>query len=885
MIKYFIIFFSFSGIFSNSDNLFSHYGQHKPNPIQTPNQQVENLNQNKANFQSPFPFTRPSVRLVFNNPQMNQVSPHSLNTNPQVEFNRSPSPTNRINPIIPIPNQIQMIPPKEDFKTVSNPQIDKQIDLNLKQELVPEKRKGIRIVQNMKDNLQDHRQVSLDQKQPLKVRENRNEISNQPFDPKKEKNQPQNKSPLTQPKNNSVDRPIANLQVVQKQPVVDQKRPIDPQPNKPPLPNPGISRGQILHAIRDPNSINVPPPLKLDNGVNQNLKPTNLAPPQKTIANKSGSLFIGTKDSEGYYDTIKNPSRDQKENYDQTVYALITIEGVPALVDKDRIRGNKPKISKTKPNIIFDFDEKNYDKENYVMIQDGEGKKMLILKSLHEAQKEQQVHENEPKRFREKGNDVMSENLLFILKNKQKSTGVPFNAEPKDKFRLQIHWEDSFLRATLRQLKRENMLKYITELVTRSEAYLRTFVFFKIPPREITISSGFEGCGSGSNSLFSVQGRFLTEKRTFSAHLVVFLYAYFDPFDNAIAAAANCEMKPREGATIATIRLNLARIQYGEAKDSRIVQRSELTTVVHEILHTLSFHNKIFSGFLDKVDKKSPHLLAMKNSVESPMLQDNHWSPTYLAFDLMNFSDRPFAVLSIFSLEYISASNSLLSTQAEHTPNHQIPDSIQNFSDFFSYRCPVDAPVAAYPNWCTPMEKQKNGGMKCSPDFRYITTCGTKLFQNNCYERMAYTYGLCTDEFEQDQVKKSGYFGANSRCFEFSSGGGASCLRFDINDKRQIVIGEIEQKQAVCTRPGEDVEVMIPYSSSFIKIKVRCPDNEFFIEKLSTSSCVEECHNNGFCVGGRCHCFEGYDVADNCKHRKLNALGSRFGTSYPIPKL
>lgn len=591
------------------------------------------------------------------------------------------------------------------------------------------------------------------------------------------------------------------------------------------------------------------------------------------------------------YDYVDDPSKP----FDNTKYAKVIINGKLALMDKRKLKQVKKESAEKGPesqttglaDYIYEFDPNNFDSSNYKIVQNQDGKQYLMRKALFEqlysGQKGNQ--RNEVTKKRPEGSGDYTPALRNLLESENKTKGVALKNDIASGYPLTIHWEDTFLRATLKQLGRMELLKEIMDLVTRSEAFLRTFISVKAPPGSIRIPKGFKKCNTHNPSMgFLLSENHFPEAKTFEAHMVVFLYAFDNPKRATIAAAVTCTPKHNEGSPISLINFNLANMLIEDKMNNLRSKRMELTTMIHEILHTLSFHHDIMSNFRRTVDSKHPNLFKMKNLTTDPMMTDDHWSPEFFGFDMMNYIDRDNAILSIFSLEYISLANHNLETKKDVVASHFMQDSVSNWDDFFAYKCKDDE-ESAYPNWCSAKDRAKNRGSKCSQDFLYISVCGDDLFENNCYERKPFQLAMCSDDYQSDVQGSYGFYGKNSRCFEGFDDKSPSCQRFDINDSGEIIVGELDQGQGVCKSSADRFELKAIQGEYLTRFYIQCPDLNHFKKTLETSSCDQECHLNGICISGKCHCYEGYTPEDNCKSRLLSAYGSRFGTSYPIPDL
>lgn len=142
---------------------------------------------------------------------------------------------------------------------------------------------------------------------------------------------------------------------------------------------------------------------------------------------------------------------------------------------------------------------------------------------------------------------------------------------------------------------------------------------------------------------------------------------------------------------------------------------------------------------------------------------------------------------------------------------------------------------------------------KCSDDYDYILTCGSKVYGNNCSKYKVYG----DDDYcgvPTDKPRIGHLHGYGNKCVEYhktdSGEKMAMCANITI-DKGSLKIntfyGEVTCKNS-------DVSVQMP----LYKFKVICPDIQNFID-VNKRDCKDFCNMKGFCKNNKCECFDGYE--------------------------
>ncbi len=156
--------------------------------------------------------------------------------------------------------------------------------------------------------------------------------------------------------------------------------------------------------------------------------------------------------------------------------------------------------------------------------------------------------------------------------------------------------------------------------------------------------------------------------------------------------------------------------------------------------------------------------------------------------------------------------------------------------------------------------------MLCSQDFLFQSYCDSEKMDNNCYLKTVVPLGNCLDPIvsKDHQVYAFEHRGNDSRCFSDESETRSYCLKYTIvKGKVNMIIGP---NSYVCD--SDDQVLSIKYrinEKRSYNLKLKCPKLDKFIEKHIQTACPENCNSNGFCQKGKCMCFEGFNLSDNCR--------------------
>ena len=431
---------------------------------------------------------------------------------------------------------------------------------------------------------------------------------------------------------------------------------------------------------------------------------------------------------------------------------------------------------------------------------------------------------------------------------------------------FQLLWDDSFLRETVKLYKMDHLLDFLLNLLTKTNAFIKSFIKFTGNSEIIRIDKGFNQCSDGLETFgYALTGDKFTQKVEINADHVIFVYGV-DKNVNILASAKPCGAK----GSIGMLRINFFKLAQLDKFSAMRHEKKWLRTIIHEVLHIFAFHKIILSDFKMKVTEKLPYLFKLAKA-EGDVLVDKeaHWNPQYISNDLMIPVDRPDSIISIFSLEYLSLANSKFSTRMENLPMNPLIDSISDWSSYLKYQCSDNLP-SEYPHMCSNIERLTNEGYGCSQNYEYRTLCGKNQFKNRCFERVAVASGMCMEERTQNSFEFE-YFGQDSRCLVANDIGGI-CVKTSLQAGNFFMI--VGSREVKCTHKGEKHQFVVKEQESEIGISISCPDPSDFIKRYSQASCPDDCNNNGICNQGKCYCFEGYLESDHCRSYDSSSTSS-----------
>ena len=466
-------------------------------------------------------------------------------------------------------------------------------------------------------------------------------------------------------------------------------------------------------------------------------------------------------------------------------------------------------------------------------------------------------------------------------KEKQLLLGKLSNQNTKnveDYRKINIVWDRSILMKTLRELDLESKFKMIHGLIFRVDMALKKYIqLVKGSETILNIPRNFKHCETTRSNHFDRNN--FTHEIHLEADLIIFLVAEWKDND-VLASAAPCRINKENRAYVGRLYLNLKNLNFDYG--SYFEQKSEIMTVFHEVLHILAFGPALHRGLYDevhsdKLNRKFINLMLFKNLQNDPLIDEGHWNPVYLGNDIMSPIERVDSTLSIFTLEYLDMVSSEIKTDRSVLPNNFVLDEINDFKDYFTYRCGADEPIAKYSTFCSAREAELNKH-SCDRSRIYKTVCGDELLDNDCYSKEPNPKYICSNEYMADDKKQVfETYGNNSRCFNTVTRNGKNsshCLEFEINNKGVLIKAEGSQFQ--CLKAGEEVTLTAVKKSKKYQIRVVCPDAREFQTLFKLTNCPYSCYGNGFCSNGKCECFDGFDPNKNCKKKTVSTSMTRF---------
>lgn len=303
-----------------------------------------------------------------------------------------------------------------------------------------------------------------------------------------------------------------------------------------------------------------------------------------------------------------------------------------------------------------------------------------------------------------------------------------------------------------------------------------------------------------------------------------------------------------------------------------------MRVAVHELLHIIAFNNNNEHALKQKLSPQFPNLYRFRDKLDDIMQYDSfHWNSLYFGNDLMTEYYKADSFLTVFSLEFIQLATAGYKTHRNAFGFDYVLDSIVDWDEYKRYRCPADRP-SSYPNWVSPFDivkKEDNQG--CHPSRMHIMTYDKKPLKNKCHEKIVLPIGACTNSQLNSLPNANFYYGKDSRCFTSVKNQGF-CLRFEIRSNILYVIGELGEY--VCKEKDRVIKYQFKRTNSgqVSTVDIVCPDPTVFINDLVKWNCVDNCHNNGICINGKCSCFEGFDWRSDCKQPMGQQVVSKFVT-------
>ena len=471
------------------------------------------------------------------------------------------------------------------------------------------------------------------------------------------------------------------------------------------------------------------------------------------------------------------------------------------------------------------------------------------------------------------------------LKSPRTSSKVHLNAQSdqntksSEEYRkINIIWDRSILMKTLKEMGMTHKFKLIHALIFKVDNALKKYIKIRSDSDKlISIPPLFKNCETARSNHFDRAN--FRRPINLEADLLIFLVAENNN-NNILASAAPCQMNEHKRVFVGRLYLNLKYLEFefGSYYD----QKSEIMTVFHEVLHILAFHPMIHSNLYDEVkrndfDQRFLNLHRLRYLPINPLIQEGHWNPIYFGNDLMAPIERIDSALSIFTLEYLDYVSPQIKTDRSVLPNNFIFDEINDFEDFFTYKCTFAEAKAKYSAFCSPQEARK-AEFSCDRSRMYKAVCGKKQLSNNCYSKESNRKYICSNPFmPKEKYKTFEKYGENSRCFDTIIGGSkrhSLCLEFEVNDVGVLIKSEGSQYQ--CTGKDQQVTMKTKKGGKTFMVEVLCPEPKEFQKLFELTNCKQNCYGNGFCSNGKCECFDGFDSTNNCKKKTVSSSSTRF---------
>lgn len=472
-------------------------------------------------------------------------------------------------------------------------------------------------------------------------------------------------------------------------------------------------------------------------------------------------------------------------------------------------------------------------------------------------------HRNKPRKSRIATTIFDDDIISFRRKNTMQTKEIKLEAEE-----FQIVWELGPIKAEMKNAGESKRFNFLKGLIGLADAALKRYIKVKFGvPRNVVFQKG------------KICEAEFKKKTAYDAHLVV-ITRLLNERSDTIAQALPCMEDNKNNRTIAGhIDINLNHIVSESASNYR--KLNYLMTIVHEVLHILTF-NAPFSVF---IDKNSPfeheNLNFLRMAGEKIWIEGNHWSETYLPNELMNPISRPSRAVSVFTLEQIEQMSDVFITDKKALQNNFAMDIIDNYSKFMNYRCKDDDETTRYPYFCSYNMVKSYGA--CSVDFLWRTQCdGYEKLPNNCFGLVTINSGFCLDPANKPgEYTKFEYYGTDSRCFVNKAKNTSYCLKFKVEGKKLAFY--IYDQKFLCEKENDSMEVKVQRDGQTFTLSIFCPKLEDFTMALKKTSCPDYCSGHGFCSDSKCVCLEGW-TGHNCGKESASSEADQIFTFNAIQR-
>lgn len=332
-----------------------------------------------------------------------------------------------------------------------------------------------------------------------------------------------------------------------------------------------------------------------------------------------------------------------------------------------------------------------------------------------------------------------------------------------------------------------------------------------------------------------------------TAHHLVFVNVFKNLPSGVIAQAEKCSESDFAGA----LKISAERLVRYLSIDDLKQEYAFFTTVIHELFHLLGFHPR-FAYPRDKTTASRLDTLIMNYFVSSG---EHHSNDQYFPHDIMvprANGDHPWElVVTTFTLRHLELVNDKIVINAQYMSNDTFFNHLRDIDDFIQYVCdPEDEGKPRFDIYC-PAAATSSTSM-CLKNRLATTRCTGKKYSNGCGVKKIEKHCIWSHTGRQNINSIIQHFGLDSRCFD-SSNKGALCLKFEISNNELYIYYDTERKKCDAANPE------LTFKGG---IKVNCPKLDVFTNHVRLTHCPGNCRGNGFCVSGRCACFNGFSGND-----------------------
>ncbi len=593
----------------------------------------------------------------------------------------------------------------------------------------------------------------------------------------------------------------------------------------------------------------------------------------KKAEGKISSWLVSLKNEIKAIFGIRQPQAEQPKARGNKKAAVIEIKK-PKVVFVSKNRKNVPNVKNHQnevPNFGLDQGAGAVVKTHIMKFRHNTGRK--VNESKIDDQKVNEMIDNarnvirvakpakqvqaDPQNLNIKKNGLESHNKIKedtdkVIEKSEVKRSVREESEP-----IQIVWEVGSLKTEFPDSpNKANEFNFLKKLMSKADSLLKMYVHIpKEKQRLINLPKG-KRCG------FDLPQDIVT-----NAH-VLMLCRFFVPKNDAeasvVARSIYCQKDGNNRAMTGVLEINIKKLVSENAPLT--LQKNFITTLVHEVMHTLAFHGDWKKILMEKDIKNDHKNLHMIKKVKPEIWEEGHWQDPYILNDIMTPVTSSAGIMSIFSLEILEHQSHEYLAQRKNLPYNNFISTVTSVEDFLSYKCTDPSQKPKYNEFCS-LDEVKEDVRKCSADYVHKTYCDPNVMSNKCFLRRTHSQNNCLDTVVDPQYENYPFEhrGSDARCFTNDFEADSYCLRYEVADQKiNILIGEASY---TCESDGQLLSVKYKKQNKkgSYNFTVKCPVIADFIDQNNKTSCPNNCHWNGFCSKGQCLCFEGYDSKDNCK--------------------